>query len=225
MGVFAKLDGIKTMPHLVTWDAITGNQAPQGDLSHGVPGSFSLVQKDGQTFYKGPDGQLLGPLGGEGVFSSQSLDDKGSVIVGDNHFRTGGDDDALTGIDSDGSNYMTGQGGITNQLEHGPGLHDSVHCIVGGTMCSVIRGDGDNKGSFNSQGFRNLVGHDSAGGMTYLTETLEPIAGMYSFGESLNPALEFGGASGPNGMSVLTGNIGFSTNTVGGRASSSGDDI
>jgi hypothetical protein len=92
-------------------------------------------------------------------------------------------------------------------------------------MCSVIRGDGDNKGSFNSQGFRNLVGHDSAGGMTYLTETLEPIAGMYSFGESLNPALEFGGASGPNGMSVLTGNIGFSTNTVGGRASSSGDDI
>jgi hypothetical protein len=48
---------------------------------------------------------------------------------------------------------------------------------------------------------------------------------MYSFGESLNPALEFGGASGPNGMSVLTGNIGFSTNTLGGRASSGGDDI
>lgn len=23
-----------------------------------------------------------------------------------------------------------------NRLEHGPGLHDSVHCIVGGTMCS-----------------------------------------------------------------------------------------
>ena len=24
-----------------------------------------------------------------------------------------------------------------NTLEHGPGLHDSVHCIVGGTMCSA----------------------------------------------------------------------------------------
>ena len=54
---------------------------------------------------------------------------------------------------------------------------------------------------------------------------INSIAGMYSFGESLNPALEFGGAFGPNGMSVLTGNIGFSTNTVGGRASSGGEDI
>ena len=24
-----------------------------------------------------------------------------------------------------------------NRLEHGPGMHDSVHCIVGGTMCSA----------------------------------------------------------------------------------------
>jgi len=24
-----------------------------------------------------------------------------------------------------------------NRLEHGPGLHDTVHCLVGGTMCSV----------------------------------------------------------------------------------------
>eukprot|EP00463_Aulacantha_scolymantha_P000653 TRINITY_DN13_c0_g1_i8.p1 TRINITY_DN13_c0_g1~~TRINITY_DN13_c0_g1_i8.p1 ORF type:complete len:343 (-),score=65.40 TRINITY_DN13_c0_g1_i8:1099-2127(-) len=24
-----------------------------------------------------------------------------------------------------------------NRLEHGPGLHDSIHCIVGGTMCSA----------------------------------------------------------------------------------------
>jgi tyrosinase len=24
-----------------------------------------------------------------------------------------------------------------NRLEHGPGLHDSVHCLVGGTMCSI----------------------------------------------------------------------------------------
>jgi hypothetical protein len=24
-----------------------------------------------------------------------------------------------------------------SELEHGPGMHDSVHCLVGGTMCSV----------------------------------------------------------------------------------------
>ena len=29
---------------------------------------------------------VLGPLGGEGVFKTQSVDMKGSVIVGDNHF-------------------------------------------------------------------------------------------------------------------------------------------
>ena len=55
--------------------------------------------------------------------------------------------------------------------------------------------------------------------MSCLTETLEPFAGMYSFGESLNPALEFGGGYGPDGMSFQTGNIGFSSNTDGGRAS------
>jgi len=26
---------------------------------------------------------------------------------------------------------------MRNRLEHGPGLHDSVHCLVGGTMCSA----------------------------------------------------------------------------------------
>jgi hypothetical protein len=32
----------------------------------------------------------------------------------------------------DPSNYDA----MRNRLEHGPGFHDSVHCIVGGTMCS-----------------------------------------------------------------------------------------
>ena len=34
----------------------------------------------------GGEGVFLGPLGGEGVFKTQSVDMKGSVIVGDNHF-------------------------------------------------------------------------------------------------------------------------------------------
>jgi hypothetical protein len=84
------------MPHIISFDAITGKPAPQGDLSLGVRGPLSLVQHDGQTFYKGPGGQLLGPLGGEGVFSAQNIDEKGSVIVGDNHF-TGAGGDSLTG--------------------------------------------------------------------------------------------------------------------------------
>jgi hypothetical protein len=67
----------------------------QGGLSLGVLRPLSIVQQDGQTFYKGPGGQLLGPLGGEGVFRTQSIEDKGSVIVGDNHFTTGGGSDSI----------------------------------------------------------------------------------------------------------------------------------
>ena len=85
------------MPHIISFDAITGKPAPQGDLSLGVRGPLSLVQQDGQTFYKGAGGQLLGPLGGEGVFTAQNIDEKGSVIVGDNHFFTGAGGDSLTG--------------------------------------------------------------------------------------------------------------------------------
>ncbi len=85
MGVFAKLD------------SITGRTIPQGDLTLEVLDSASLVQHDGQTFYKGPDGQLLGPLGGEGVFKHQDIDAKGSVIVGDNNFMPGRGGDSITG--------------------------------------------------------------------------------------------------------------------------------
>ena len=34
----------------------------------------------------GGEGVFLGPICGEGVFKTQSVDMKGSVIVGDNHF-------------------------------------------------------------------------------------------------------------------------------------------
>ena len=85
MGVFAKLDGI------------TGKSDPQGDLTLEALDSASLVQQDGQTYYKGPGGQLLGPLGGEGVFKPQDIDTKGSVIVGDNHFTPDRGGDSLTG--------------------------------------------------------------------------------------------------------------------------------
>jgi len=34
-------------------------------------------------------------------------------------------------------NPALGVDDFRNRLEHGPGMHDSVHCIVGGTMCSA----------------------------------------------------------------------------------------
>ena len=48
---------------------------------------------------------------------------------------------------------------------------------------------------------------------------------MYSFGESLNPALEIGGTAGPGGTSFMTGNIGIPTNIIGSSASPGGDYI
>ena len=59
----------------------------------------------------------------------------------------------------------------------------------------------------------------------YCFEAFEPIAGMDSFGESLNPAFDIGGTSGPGGTSFMTGNIGFPTNNIGGSAGAGGDDI
>ena len=54
-----------------------------------VRGPLSRVQRDGQTFIEGPDGQLLGPISGEGVFKPQAIDDQVGVIVEDNHFSNG----------------------------------------------------------------------------------------------------------------------------------------
>ena len=68
-------------------------------LGLAVRGPLSLVQRDGQTFIEGPDGQLLGPISGEGVFNPQDIDAKASVIVGDNHFKPSRGGDSLTGED------------------------------------------------------------------------------------------------------------------------------
>ena len=160
------------------------------------------------------DGSLAyaGSLFGEGVFKPQSIEDKGSVIFGDNHFRTG-DGDSLTGIDSDGPNYISEKGFITNQLEHGPSLHDSVHCIVGGTMCSFLGIDSE------------LQTDDLRSENRFVIERFEPAAGMNSFGESLNPLLEIGSNSGPGCTTFMTGNIGFPNNNITGGAAPGGDDV
>ena len=40
-------------------------------------------------------------------------------------------------VDDNGSKKSLTIDNLRNRLEHGPGLHDSVHCLVGGTMCSA----------------------------------------------------------------------------------------
>ena len=79
------------MTALTKFDGITGQTDAQGDLSLAVRGPLSKVQLNGQTFIQGPEGQLLGPISGEGVFKPQGIDEQGSVIVGDNRFSQGVD--------------------------------------------------------------------------------------------------------------------------------------
>lgn len=83
------------MTALAKFDGITGQTDAQGDLSLAVRGPLSRVQLNGQTFIQGPEGQLLGPISGEGVFKPQGVDEQGSVIVGDNRFNQGADAFAL----------------------------------------------------------------------------------------------------------------------------------
>ena len=54
--------------------------------SHPQQQPLSLIQQGGQIYAEGPDGVLLSPISGEGVFKPQGIDHQGSVIVGDNRF-------------------------------------------------------------------------------------------------------------------------------------------
>ena len=54
--------------------------------SHPQQQPLSLIQQGGQIYVEGPDGVLLGPISGEGVFKPQGIDHQGGLIVDDNHF-------------------------------------------------------------------------------------------------------------------------------------------
>ncbi len=54
--------------------------------SHPQQQPLSLIQQGGQIYAEGPDGVMLGPISGEGVFKPQGIEYQGSVIVGDNRF-------------------------------------------------------------------------------------------------------------------------------------------
>ena len=110
---------LKSMPHIRTFSGfLSGQMSPVSAHQLNCQEPINFIPDDLNNSER-----MVTP-------QSQSARSEGSVIVGDNHFRTGGGD-SLTGIDSDGPKYISEKGLITNQLEHGPGLHDSVHCIVG----------------------------------------------------------------------------------------------
>ena len=217
MGVFAKLDGI------------TGRTIPQGDLTLEVLDSASLVQQDGQIFHKAADGQLLGPLGGEGVFKPQDIDAKGSVIVGDNHFMPGRGGDSLTGEGRSTKIWTTG--GASTFEDRMPGhfdgndFHACPNIVLGTEAPSMSM----HQGAMNSINVGDAAGNlrDAAGNTPdrfrvftggrfedLLTETFEPLFGMDSFGESPNPVLEIGSTAGPGGTSSMTGKFDFPADNV-----------
>ena len=72
---------------------------------------------------------------------------------------------------------------------------------------------------------QNIGGTAGLGGSTYMTETFEPLAGMNSFGESLNPVLEIGTKWCPGGPPLANGLFEMPTDNVGGSADPGGDDI
>ena len=80
------------------------NDAEAGSaLGFGRPSSRAF-----NATIEGPDGQLLGPISGEGVFKPQAIDNQASVIVGDNRFKPSPGGDSLTGEDRPMSVWTNG---------------------------------------------------------------------------------------------------------------------
>ena len=235
--------------------------------------SISIVhpqfqEPNGDELNTGFDERGISPISGNGVFKPQDTDTKGSVIWGDNHFKTDRVGDSITGevnelkgartlswrdirdhnhsklaVEPDiwttgGASTFEGRPiwtiGGTASLEGRSfagstlnandafvfetglsieGLHDSVHCIVGGTMCSV------------AQEGTELQKVDLRSENRFVLERFDALPEMNSFGESLNPALEVGSTAGPGGTSFMKGSFGFIIDNIGGSDGQGGDDI
>ena len=111
------------------------------------------------------DDRGYSPISGEGVFKPQDIDTRGSVIVGDNHFKPGRGGDSLTGQGRP-MNVWT-NGSATSFEDRHVGDYDANDAVF------VMR--------------QNLGTNSAPDGLTYITETFEPLAGMDSFAGSLSP--------------------------------------
>ena len=128
------------------------------------------------------DDRGYSPISGEGVFKPQDIDTRGSVIVGDNHFKPGRGGDSLTG-----------EGRPTNSWRNADPspFEDRM------------------PGDFDANDFHacpNKV-KDLAGNMT---EIFEPLAGMHSFAGSLSPVPGDSSTAGPLCKSYLEPQLGWS---------------
>ena len=143
-----------------------------------------------ETFGDG-DPRILGPISGEGVFKSQDIDTRGSVIVGDNHFKPGSGGDPITG---GGFPLNVWTNGSASALEDRMSLDMFASFMLQGAMNSlqVKEAAGNVRDASDifpgneefSEGFRNEN--------RFVIERFESIAEINSFGESPNPVLAVG---------------------------------
>ena len=177
------------MPHITTYTGlIARNQASQptddfiklGDIK----GEFQVTEFSGDvvTGQANSDDSLAyaGSLFGEGVFKPQSIEDKGSVIFGDNHFRTGGGD-SLTGEGRSTKIWTTG--GPSTFEDRQVGDYDANDAVFGmNDLAAVGRGPFIPGG--NERWNCTCVPDFS------LTETFEPVAVMDFAGFTNGTSLE-----------------------------------
>ena len=111
-----------TIPY---WDWTLWNKVTDSDIWGNESHQFSDGGDSDHNVVEGPFGQL-GPFGqtnGDTLHRNFQPDSASSAHDIENLFTDF----------PNSSDYN----GFRKRLEHGPGMHDSVHCLVGGTMCSV----------------------------------------------------------------------------------------
>ncbi|KZR87492.1 hypothetical protein [Synechococcus sp. MIT S9508] len=227
----------KTMPHITTWDGLIARQAgfqkadefiKLGDIkgeyeADELPGGFDPLNETTNF-----DPKILGPISGEGVFKPQDIDTKGSVIVGDNHFTPDRGGDSLTGEGRPTKIWTNG--GASTFEDRTVGDYDANDAVFGvGENIDWTAANGGNGSSWltakNASKVNAYVDEDVDGFMklgdigafqadelrsdnSFVMESFEPLAGMNSFGESLNPVAELGGTAGPGASTFMTEKIG-----------------
>ena len=166
----------KSMPHYRDWFAAAASKAivhPQFQPEAGRAIVHPQFQPEADGFMK------LGDIKGEfspsrevdGISNQQAQLRNGirDVDVGAEMLLPDTVNRALGGTAGPGgTTFSTGEGGDSltdaglgnNSFNQGAGLHDSVHCIVGGTMCSAVSKDAD---ALVQQGhdFAGLINPDS----------------------------------------------------------------
>ncbi len=185
-----------------------------------------------ETFGDG-DPRILGPISGEGVFKSQDIDAKGSVIVGDNHFTPDRGGDSLTGegrpmnvwingsaTSFEDSNWIWQDCNDVKSDQHNNdavfGMRENIDWTAanGGPGSSYLAAKTASKTNAyvdeDVDGFMKLGDikgelqtTDLRSDNSFVIERFEPSAEMNSFRESLNPVVELGGTSGPGGSTFM----------------------